>query len=198
VYLSEKKTVSSHHFVKEGQEPALFISTDVSYDAIKSLLEWSPFVVVTEDVAERVFSWGIKVDAVISASPSPSGIEVQPETAWFSSTDLLVGGLNLLIENGQKEVYVVARSISDVDRLRAPQNIDMNIIVISPPLRWVHVKHTFTRWLQAGSCLQLFPREAAAEIQLSGLTFSGKELIADKDGLVSVESATDIWLGEEY
>jgi hypothetical protein len=64
--------VSSHHFVKEGQEPALLIlnSTAISFQKVQELLEWSPTVIVAEDQLEVVLGWGIKIDAVICAQPN--------------------------------------------------------------------------------------------------------------------------------
>ena len=56
--------MSSHHFVKEDQEPALIIAdaSAVSFEKIQELLEWSPTVIVMESSLEMVLSWGIKMD----------------------------------------------------------------------------------------------------------------------------------------
>jgi len=61
--------MSSHHFVKEQQEPALLIlDTSVSYETMSPLLEWSPTVLVTELAIDAVLSWGIKVDVILATS----------------------------------------------------------------------------------------------------------------------------------
>ena len=41
--------MSSHHFVKEGQEPALLIMDALSLALIEPLLEWAPQVIVCEN-----------------------------------------------------------------------------------------------------------------------------------------------------
>src|SRR6478609_7289771 len=65
--------MSSHHFVKEDQEPALLIINPdaIPFEKIQELLEWSPLVIVSHPALERVLSWGIKVDVVLTHDDSP-------------------------------------------------------------------------------------------------------------------------------
>jgi thiamine pyrophosphokinase len=58
--------MSSHHIVRDAQEPALIIADElISFEIIGQLLEWSPVVVVLEHYLPKVLSWGIKIDIVI-------------------------------------------------------------------------------------------------------------------------------------
>ena len=57
--------MSSHHFVKEGQEPALFILDNIPFQYAESLLEWVPLVMVADRALENVLHWGIKIDVVL-------------------------------------------------------------------------------------------------------------------------------------
>ncbi len=60
--------MSSHHIVREEQEPALYIDV-VNYShwhLVEELLEWSPTVIVADTCAELVMSMGVKVDVVIA------------------------------------------------------------------------------------------------------------------------------------
>src|SRR5437868_1073645 len=59
--------MSSHHFVKEGQEPALVIAEVIARPSVELLLEWAPQVIVLERALEQVLTWGIKVDVVIAS-----------------------------------------------------------------------------------------------------------------------------------
>lgn len=60
--------MSSHHFVKEQQEPAVFFlsAAELSFEAISPLLEWVPTVLVSQECLETVLSWGIKVDVILA------------------------------------------------------------------------------------------------------------------------------------
>jgi|SRR5690554_7416 len=59
--------MSSHHIVRENQEPALIIANGAacSLELLNQLLEWSPLVVVLDSAIDRVLELGIKVDVLI-------------------------------------------------------------------------------------------------------------------------------------
>ncbi len=60
--------MSSHHIVKDQQEPALFIEkamTGKDYEVISNLLEWSPIVIVTHKSLDFALEWNIKIDVVL-------------------------------------------------------------------------------------------------------------------------------------
>lgn len=61
--------MSSHHIVRDQQEPALLIthSTGVDQEILGSLLEWSPTILVVDNILDDVISWGIKIDVVLAA-----------------------------------------------------------------------------------------------------------------------------------
>ena len=62
--------MSSHHIVKENQEPALLIlnTEAIPFEKLQELLEWSPTVIVTESSLEKAVGWGIKIDVVLAAA----------------------------------------------------------------------------------------------------------------------------------
>lgn len=59
--------MSSHHIVRDDQEPALIIANGESCnrELLDQLLEWSPLVVVLDSAIERVIELGIKIDVLI-------------------------------------------------------------------------------------------------------------------------------------
>lgn len=56
--------MSSHHIIREKQEPALIIANGeaCSMEILGQLLEWSPTVVVLDGAIKRVLDLGIKID----------------------------------------------------------------------------------------------------------------------------------------
>src|SRR5476649_1842270 len=64
--------MSSHHIVREKQEPALLVlgMDDFSDELLGQLLEWSPTVMVTEPMAEKLNAYGIKVDWILTDNNS--------------------------------------------------------------------------------------------------------------------------------
>ncbi len=59
--------MSSHHIVRDDQEPALIIANGAScnIELLGQLLEWSPLVIVLDSAMERVLELGIKVDVLL-------------------------------------------------------------------------------------------------------------------------------------
>jgi thiamine pyrophosphokinase len=59
--------MSSHHIVKDDQEPALIIANGAacSQELLGQLLEWSPLVIVLDSAIDRVLELGIKVDVLL-------------------------------------------------------------------------------------------------------------------------------------
>ena len=59
--------MSSHHIVRDDQEPALIIANgqSCSFELMGQLLEWSPVVMVLDGAIHRVLELGIKLDIVL-------------------------------------------------------------------------------------------------------------------------------------
>lgn len=59
--------MSSHHIVRDDQEPALIIANGAACnnELLGQLLEWSPLVIVLDSAIERVISLNIKVDVLL-------------------------------------------------------------------------------------------------------------------------------------
>src|SRR4051812_7146441 len=58
--------MSSHHIVRDNQEPALLIlTTSTPFEIVQQLLEWSPSVMVDAPELNTVLSWGIKIDVAL-------------------------------------------------------------------------------------------------------------------------------------
>ena len=59
--------MSSHHIVRDDQEPALIIANGAvcKPELLGQLLEWSPLVVVLDSAMERVMELDVKVDVLL-------------------------------------------------------------------------------------------------------------------------------------
>lgn len=59
--------MSSHHIVRDDQEPALIIANGemCKIELLNQLLEWNPLVIALDSAIDRVLSLGIKVDVLI-------------------------------------------------------------------------------------------------------------------------------------
>ncbi len=59
--------MSSHHIVRDDQEPALIIANgaECSQELLGQLLEWSPIVIVLDSAMDRILDLNIKVDVLL-------------------------------------------------------------------------------------------------------------------------------------
>jgi hypothetical protein len=107
--------MSSHHFVKEQQEPAVFILAleGISFETVAPLLEWSPTLLVAQEAVEVVLSWGIKIDVVLGTSAFQSEnrhlLEEQYPLRFLTVSPLtaLEEGIHYLLGSQHKGVHLV-------------------------------------------------------------------------------------------
>lgn len=183
--------MSSHHFVREEQEPALLIM-DVEAaekDTIQQLLEWSPTVIVTEDTVQKVVLWGIKIDVVIAP---PSHIEYWKESlqeqapikilSCASGKETLSTALYFLIASKQKAVNIL--SSQPLTEFESFGSLDLT--VFQSGKRWSFIRSGYyEKWLPAGSMLHIYPKEGASVHHIQ------------QDGRFIIERQESFWISEE-
>jgi len=108
--------MSSHHFVKEGQEPALLILEPMAFKHVEPLLEWVPLVIITDAILDDVLKWGIKIDVVIRCETAPGVLEKKVEDQLpvqilsCKNDNVVSTGLQFLIQNKVTSVNVLSLS----------------------------------------------------------------------------------------
>ena len=141
--------MSSHHIVKEKQEPALYIHNlgDFDEEYLGQLLEWSPTLIVNGAIYEKVISLGLKVDVVLN---SFEGIAVQENTkSIIGPGDEYNTVINYLISEKYPAVNIIdtEKAIADL----AFYISRINIVLFTPVYKSYAVKDGFSVWKPAGS-----------------------------------------------
>jgi hypothetical protein len=195
--------MSSHHFVREGQEPALFILDDTSFAQIEGLLEWAPLIIVSDRMLEKVLSWGIRIDAVVAMKEHFDDIvsrlnEVQAVSMIPVSAEKnhLKSAVQFLADRGQKDVNIIAHSFNDNWHAAGLAFPEVRICIFENGRRWLYSLAEFRKWVPKGSIFHLWSGSSDA-VTLTGLR-SIKEgmYIAESDGIVSILSPSPIWIAE--
>jgi hypothetical protein len=137
--------MSSHHIVRDNQEPALVILSpiDASSDGIQGLLEWSPLIIVNELSLEHILRWGIKIDVVLAVDTKNEKLldqiqHQQPVTLISVPAD---GELEKIIAYLAKKQFAAATIVTDQpiwSELEKLLSIDVSII--HEKIRWVLVR----------------------------------------------------------
>jgi hypothetical protein len=194
--------MSSHHFVKEGQEPALFIAEASSFNAIAPLLEWAPLVMVLDSTLDSVLSWGVKIDVLLVASDNVENLkaiilEQMPVTVlvYNKGQDPILFGLQKLIKD-QKVVHIALHASHDIFQKVLSFTKQINIVLLDNDIRWVLVNETFQKWLPAKSILHI-KRNPDQLITHTGLVQQSVDVFeTHRDGNIILESPDVFWVGE--
>lgn len=165
--------MSSHHIVRDDQEPALIIANGASCsdELLGQLLEWSPLVVVLDSAIERVLELGIKVDVLIGDfdrdfDPYYYAEQQYPmEVVHISdqeSTDL-EKAFNYLVERNIPAANVVwatgkradhtITNITDIVRFKDK----LKIVVLDDYSKIYRIPNSFKKWYEKGTIISLIP-----------------------------------------
>lgn len=171
--------MSSHHIVREKQEPALLI-VDLAHfnmELLGQLLEWSPTVFVTNASYEKVNSLAIKIDAVFT---SDTHINVQESTKLIPcSNDPLEDALKYLVAEQYPAVNIINDSFCLKDYALFADLIDLVVFVGNKKI--FPVRSGFSKWQVAQKDISLM--HDALNVHTFGLLPTGETMFrTQKDG----------------
>lgn len=210
--------MSSHHIVREKQEPALLIANGEACqpELLGQLLEWSPTVVVLDSAIWRVLELGIKVDVLLGDFDRQLDLDIIREQQYpldivhtpdQDKTDL-DKGIEYLIEQGYPAVNVVWATGRRADHsLTNMTNIvrykeQIRIVMIDDHSRIFPLVGRFEKWYEAGTPISLIPVGTVTGFTSEGLKYnlqdatltlgyrtSSSNEVAE-DGFVRIEAQT--------
>jgi hypothetical protein len=193
--------MSSHHIVRENQEPALLImhAHAISFEKIQELLEWMPTVVVLHTEVDTVIGWGIKVDVVIAPLAEIENwreklVEQTPvkivsfnlhddplATAFYFLNAAKASGVNVLLGNK-----------SELNKIESLSNLAAEAFV--DHIRWSLIRSgCVEKWFPAGANLFIYPNE----MRNNFAQFVSGKMNVQQDGIVTLQNDPSFWLGEE-
>ena len=165
--------MSSHHIVRDDQEPALIIANGAScsFDLLGQLLEWSPIVVVLDNAIDRVLQLDIKVDVLLGDFDNDFDPEIYKEKQYpleivhtpnQDKTDL-EKALDYLIEKGHKAVNVVwatgkraDHTLTNITNIVSYRN-KIKIVMLDDHSKIFLLPNKFEKWYTANTPISLIP-----------------------------------------
>ncbi len=207
--------MSSHHIVKDDQEPALIIANGAmcNEELIGQLLEWSPFVVVLDSAIERVLKLGVKIDVLLGdfdrgfnpnqylESQYPLEIVHTPNQ---NKTDL-EKALDFLIEKGHKAVNIIwatgkraDHTITNITNIVRYRN-QLKIVILDDHSKVFLLPNRFDKWYPKNTKLSLIPIGKVTGIHSKNLFYplnndeltigykTGSSNHVTEDGIVTIE-----------
>ncbi|MBX2961570.1 MAG: hypothetical protein KF687_03605 [Cyclobacteriaceae bacterium] len=188
--------MSSHHIVRENQEPALVIAdmSALPVEWLQQLLEWSPTVTVFDSAVEAVRNLGIKLDVVIT---KPGRVREFVDLLNDQTPVKILGhhtddhpvntAMMFFVAGKYKAVNVVGIEPSILE----PFTAQIDIVTFHGGKRWVYARQgKFEKWVTKGTTFTL-PEKL---ISVEGIDAAG---YAVKDGIVKAKSDLAFWIGEK-
>ncbi|TDS65121.1 thiamine diphosphokinase [Myroides indicus] len=165
--------MSSHHIVRDDQEPALIIANGEAckQELMNQLLEWSPLVIVLDSAIERVIDLGIKIDVLIGDFDrgfNPEDyLEKQYPLEIVRASDQVYTDLEKAFQ------YLIQRSIPAVNVIwatgrRADHTItniasiakfkdDLKIVIYDDYSKIYRIPNLFKKWYEKETIISLIP-----------------------------------------
>lgn len=193
--------MSSHHFVKEGQEPALFVVDPIADDHLLSILEWSPMIIVAGEAMSKVASWGIRVDAIVLSDGTHNASVVHDMMKYVGPADL-ISSLNgpvdaVLSYLRSKNQYALQVLLQTPEKSLSlwEQAGDFQVTLIGSRQKWSRIQDGhFGKWIPAGTSLQVIGND----LTLNRTPFDGEQIVVEASGIVELASPGTFWVGEEH
>lgn len=208
--------MSSHHFVRDKQEPALIIANgeECSDELLGQLLEWNPFVVVLDNAIYRVLDKGIKPDLWMGDFDQSHDFDEirkrvypleiihtpdQEKTDLEKALDLLVAreypAANIVWATGRRADHTIT-NITNLVR----QKDRIKTVIFDDYSKIFPLPKVFEKWYPAQTPLSLIPVGTVEGITSEGLKYelnndtltigyrTGSSNEALKDGIVRIQT----------
>lgn len=185
--------MSSHHIVRDDQEPALIIANgaECSAELMGQLLEWSPLVIVLDNAIDRVLNLGIKVDVLLGDFDDDFNPEIylerqfpleivhtpdQEKTDLEKAFDYLIDrgipAANVIWATGRRADHTIT-NITNIVRYRDK----LKIVILDDHSKVFLLPKKFEKWYPAKTPLSLIPIGKVSGICSKNLQY---ELIDDE------------------
>ena len=174
--------MSSHHYVKEGQEPALVVANGqmCDYEILTNLMEWCPFMVALDGAYDRLRELQITPDVVIGDLDSLKSQEYNLNVEFIKidnqETTDLEKAFDFLISKGYTDINVVwatgNRLDHTVNNLATLAKYKMtNVVIYDSYSRCFVLPKHFKKFYDKGTALSLIPIPLATGITTKNLKY---------------------------
>jgi thiamine pyrophosphokinase len=209
--------MSSHHIVRDDQEPALIIANGAACqpELLGQLLEWSPLVVVLDSAMERVMKLDIKVDVLLGDfdrnfdpekyQKEQFPIEIiytpdQNKTDLEKAFDYLISrnipAVNVVWATGKRADHTIT-NITTITQYRDL----LKIVILDDHSKIFLLPKKFQKWYPANTSISLIPIGHVSGIHSTNLYYplqddnltigyrTGSSNHVTEDGIVSIDHA---------
>jgi len=207
--------LSSHHIVRDDQEPALIIANGAACnpELLGQLLEWSPLVIVLDSAIERVMEMDIKVDVLLGDFDrgfdanyykekqypleivhTPDQDKTDLEKAFDYLIERKIPAANVVWATGRRADHTIT-NLTNIVRYRDK----LKIVILDDHSKVFLLPKKFEKWYTANTPISLIPIGHVSGIHSENLFYplkddsltigyrTGSSNHVAQDGLVVIE-----------
>ncbi|MEY2869760.1 MAG: hypothetical protein RIR01_2262 [Bacteroidota bacterium] len=183
--------MSSHHIVRDDQEPALIIANGAACnpELLGQLLEWSPLVIVLDSAIERVMELDIKVDVLlgdfdrgfdadyykekqypIKIVHTPDQDKTDLEKAFDYLCEQNFSAVNVVWATGKRADHTIT-NLTNIVRYRNK----LKIVILDDHSKVFLLPRRFEKWYTANTPISLIPIGHVSGIHSENLFYPLKD-----------------------
>lgn len=187
--------MSSHHIVRDQQEPALVIEdiTNIDQDTLYQLLEWSPMIICNQASYEKLAPLNIKVDRIYSNEL------VHCQTFTFQHPiiqNFLDEAIALLQKEGYTSANLIVSNAYPINNCIFVEN-GLTLVIFQKGMRYYRVKPPFKKWKRANELVTIIVDCPIGKV--TGLKLIEHNIYETiQDGFFIVENESSLLIGEAY
>ena len=207
--------MSSHHIVRDDQEPALIIANGASCseELMGQLLEWSPIVIALDSAIDRVLDLNIKVDVLLGDFDrgfdpeyyrekqfpleiihAPNQDKTDLEKAFDYLIERKIPAVNVIWATGKRADHTIT-NITSIVQYRE----NLKIVLLDDHSKIFLLPKRFEKWYTANTPISLIPIGNVVGIHSENLHYplkndtltigykTGSSNHVAKDGIVIIE-----------
>lgn len=151
--------MSSHHIVKDEQEPALILwnAEDWNKELFSQLLEWSPVVVATQNTYRKLLDEAIKIDLIFCNNEQHKQIEKEtthqyPIKVISTKEHQLTEAISYLKNHNHKAINIYAKCKGElIEKLKSFSG-NTDLVIYNQSEKGVFTKtNSFEKWVAANT-----------------------------------------------
>ncbi len=193
--------MSSHHIVRDAQEPALVIAGDFPLAHTEALLEWSPVVVVLEHCLAEVLTWEIKIDVVVGSFEQISFLTQQLEHQFPveiipDENDALKAALTYLYTHQHRAANIIGQMPTPI---RGHFSEKMTLTFYQNGYKYILPSEPyFKKWVATGTQFLIDVSVNVNALEVHNLQIQNKHWQAIESGFVEIHHLPmHKWIGEK-
>lgn len=197
--------MSSHHFVKEGQEPAaIILGNEWNEELLGTVLEWSPNIIAASIAVEKLLLSEIKIDILwqdtaLSPHQHEQLCQYYPCEAEACSTENLEGKLLDFLHSEQGLAYLFGWDNERI--LSCFEKMDLSdrkwLIALSTDFKWISIpEKPWSKWFSRGAELKCSGQESDWQI-IGPVEIYWPHIKVLQDGMIHFQNNRADQLGEK-